>query len=190
MSKWLALACVVALAAVPTVNADPDVFSINSFSTRSDASQTEDFTIDQYVWGTTNFIDSSPNDGVAGFFNIEVNSGDSMRPGFDYELTLDYIDYDIGFFINASGPGLHSIELTNLKPPGFGDPISNVVAKGLDGQPIGAIGTDGSSIFFSSTPQEILDRGEFVAIQFSQVPEPATMSLLALGGIALIRRRK
>lgn len=166
---------------------DPTAFSIRSITSTATGGSLEDFTVNPYVWGTTNFIDSVPNDGLPGFFNIEVNSGPSTRVGFDYEITFDYSAYDIGFF-GAGGP--HSLDILNIKPQGSAAPIINVVAKDAQGLPIGLVATDGSSIFFDTTAGAVLAGGEIVTIQFSQVPEPGTLSMLVLGGLALIRRRR
>jgi len=174
---------VAVLAATSIAAAEPTSFAIRSVTT---GNFLEDFTIDSYDWGSTDFIDVTPNDGVAQFYNIAVNSGASTRPGFDYEITFNYLAYSIIDF----GAGTHSLDILNIKPQGTNEPITNVVAKNLTGAPIGLVSTDGSSIFFDASNADILAGGEFVTIQFSQIPEPGTMGMLLLGGLALIRRKR
>ena len=52
------------------------------------------------------------------------------------------------------------------------------------------ISTDGSSIHFSALVSEILQGGEFVTIQWNQIPAPGALALLGLAGLASRRRRR
>lgn len=166
---------------------EPTAFSIRSRTSTASGGSLEDFTLAPYVWGTQNFLDPNTGNNTPDGFFIRVVSGPSTRVGFDYEIAFDYLAYDIGFFGTA---GLHSLDILNIKPPGTAEPIFNVVAKNAQGNPIGTVATDGSSIFFNATTGAVLTGGEIVIIQFSQVPEPGSIGLLALGALALIKRRR
>jgi hypothetical protein len=177
------------LIGVQTASADPDVFTINSLTQSSDGALLEDFTISAYAFGTEDYIDVDGDDGVPQTFHIIVNSGPSEMEGFDYQATFDYINYDIGFFLNGSGPGAHRLSLLGIKDPDDPNLIDEVMVKDFNGNPIGNISTDGSSIFFDATVEDILAGGEFVTIHWTQIPAPASLALFGLVGLSRRRRR-
>jgi len=130
---------------------DPTLFEINSFTSSTDGASVEDFTIASYAFGSTDYIDAL-DDGKPGGFNITVTSGPSDRVGWDFDLVLDYSSYDVGFFLNGTGPGVHRISLFGIEDGGA---ITDVTIKTSDGSSIGKITTDGNSIFWSATVEEV-----------------------------------
>jgi hypothetical protein len=185
-----AIAAFAVLAIGGSAFAEPDVFTVNSFTSSTDGVLQEDFTIAAYTFGTTDFIDAVDNGLPDGFF-IEVNSGLSDRPDWTYELSLHYAAYDLAFFLNGSGPGIIEISLLDIKDGGF--PIDSVFAKDSTGAPIGTINTDGSSIFWDATVQEVFDvigpnRDLPITIQWNQVPTPGVLALFGLAGFMARRR--
>ena len=187
MKSRLFLVLLMAFATVKVANADPTSFQINHLVVGTNGA-IEDFSIANYVFGSTNWIDAV-DDGVPQFFNVEVNSGLSGKPNFDFELTLNYAAYDIGFF----GGGPVTVELLGIKPPGSLSPITDVVVKDPMGNLFGNFSTDGSNIFANYTVQDVLNiNSGIVTIKWTQtvIPEPSTFSLIALSGIALLSRRR
>ena len=168
-----------ALAISAVAMAVPTNFDIRSI-TISETGFIEDYTLAGYRWGNVDTF------GGATFF-IGVSSGPSMRPGWQYEITFDYTNYDIGFF----GPaGTHALDLTGIKDPGTPDFITDVFVKDLNGNAVGNWSTDGFNIFFDASVGEILAAGEVITIQFNQIPTPGAAALFGVGGLAMTRRRR
>ena len=184
-----------ATAAVLTIGAAAHAgfadFSINSLTQSTDGVPIEDFTLANYAFGSTDYIDAV-DDGVPATFHIEANSGVSQRVGFDYELSLNYGSYDIGFFLDGSGPGLHQITLSGVSDAGN---ISDVFVKDISGNSVGTFSTNGTDIFFEATVEDILavigpTESDAIVIQWAVVPAPGAFALLGMAGLASRRRRR
>lgn len=192
MNRTQSLAAATAIAVAGVASAGvvaPTEFSVNSLTT-SGTGTIEDFTIDPYVFGSTDFLDFTSDNGLPDGFFIEVTSGVSDRIGFDFEVIFNYSEYDIGFF---EPNGTHSLTLTDL----YDDPgiqILDVFAKTASGDSIGSISTDGENIVFDAPVADILaaiGAGEDlpITIQFA-IPAPGAVALLGMAGLAGGRRRR
>lgn len=200
-TRTLAIAVVsltVLAATSATVYADPTNFSLNSWThaaLEGGGDFTEDFTIDAYEWGTTDYIDFSPNNGIPDFFYIAVNSGPSMAMGFDYTISFDYSNYGLmDYLIHKPDPiPTHKLTLTNVKSPGDTTIITDVAATNIFGQSIGSVSSDGHSIFFEIAIADLFDMGmgNYLDIHFTQaVPTPGAMALLIVAAVNGRRRRR
>ena len=176
------LSIVVVLAVAIAAEAGPHAFSIRHIVT-GDNGVVEDFSIANYEFGSTDWIDDV-DDGVPGTFFVEVNSGSSLRPGFSDELTLDYANYDIGFF----GGGPIDVLLEGV-PPGK---LVGVFVKDEQGNPFGNWSFTDNQIQVDYSVTDVLNIKEgVVTIQWSTaIPEPATglWGMVSLG-MLLLRRR-
>ena len=171
----LVLLCGLASAQTPTV------FELNHIVTGTGTPQ--DTTIDAYGFGNTDFIDGSPNNGTRDTFPVVVTSGPGSG-GFDFEVVLDYSDFGIDFF------GAGTVEGSFV---GIGLPITDVFVTDPSGLEFGNFSTDGSSVLFDYTIDDVLDIGEGeVTISFSteSVPEPSSAAIIGLVGLCLASRRR
>ena len=163
-------------------NADmPTSFEINHTVNGSETSQ--ETTIDSYVFGTTDFIDGSPNNGEEDSFPVVVTSGLGSG-GFDFEVVLDYTEFGIDFFGEGTVTGSFV---------GIGLPISDVSVTDSEGALFGNVSTDGSTIDFDYTIGDVLSINEGpVTISFSTqaVPEPSSTVIIGLAGLYLASRRR
>lgn len=104
---------------------------------------------------------------------------------FDFEaLDRDISGYDF-FEIRLGGVALDTIDLGT-----FNDSFSGVSTKSYDVSPY--MGTGNKTLEFVVSLDDIGDCSAFVdnvSINATAAPEPGTMAALALGAIALIRRR-
>lgn len=175
-----------AIAGTATAGLAPTTFSVNSVTVGDTV--TEDYTIDFYDFGTEDYLDPNTTNGLPDGFFITVDSGPSDREGFDFELTLDYSAYDIGFF----GPaGTHQINLFDVYDDGS---IIDVAVKTADGGSIGTISTDGNSITWDTSVGDVLDaigpnEDQLITIQFA-IPAPGALALLGMAGLGAGRRRR
>ncbi len=78
----------------------------------------------------------------------------------------------------------HFFDILGVKDPGGENFINSVTLIGS-----GVAATDGYNISWDGTGAA-LAQNPIVRIEWTQVPEPATLSLLALGALAMIRRRR
>ena len=171
----LVLLCGLASAQTPTV------FELNHTVTGTGTPQ--ETTIDEYDFGTTDFIDCTPNNEEEDTFPVVVTSGPGSG-GFDFEVVLDYSSFDIGFF------GAGTVEGSFV---GIGLPITDVFVTDPSGLEFGNFSTADSSVLFDYTIADVLaiDEGE-VTISFSTaaVPEPSSAAIIGLVGLCLASRRR
>jgi hypothetical protein len=177
------LAVVAALSfAVNAVNADPDVIQVDTDLVGGIADN---------ISGPHNFGSFEVFDSVGfpgGAFTVDVFSGPSDRPGWDFEVTEDFANFGTGDFIG----GTASYSLQGIKAPGTNAPIDDVAVKNGFGQPMPnvTVNFDGGNIFVNGLVDDLIGGGDVITIQWTQVPEPASLSLLAIGGAAILRRRR
>lgn len=192
--KWTHATGAVAAAAIAAVATAgigaPVSFDLNSL-TQSAAGTVEDFTLEPYAWGSIDFLDPNPTNGIGDGFFIGVDSGDSSRAGFDYELTLDYSAYDIGFF---GGDGTHAITMTDVYSGNPGA-ITDVFVKDSNGLAVGNFSTDGASIFWDASIDDVLKaigpaEDQVITIQFAVIPAPGVLAVFGVAGLAGTRRRR
>jgi len=119
-------------------------------------------------------------------FPINISSGLSDREGWQYQIVIDYREYDIGIF----GSGTSTVELLGIKSPDSPFPITDARAKDAFGNDIGGIEFDGGNIIWVGGTMDILNSGELVTIQWNQIPAPGAIALLGLAGLTGTRRRR
>lgn len=167
-------------------------FTVSSWTSRTDGSFVEDYAI-QYAWGTTDWIDAA-DDGVPAFYHIVVSSGPgAVIDGIPYAycVTVDYASYDIGFFVNFSGPGLHTLSLLDIDTGRGPAGISAAIAQDANGDSIGQLQIQsGTSLALDTTAQAILDGGELIRIYFNPVPAPGALFVLLAGAPRCLGRRR
>lgn len=183
-----------ALTMSTAANAGLGSFDIALLSQSDDFAELDVFGFFGYEWGTTDYLDFNSDDGLPDIFHIEINSSASQLAGYQYQLTLDYSSYDIGYFLNGSGPGRHVIGLNDIITTGT---ISDAAILDASGNPVGemSIGGSGGSLFLESDIQGLLDaigpnETDLITFYFNTVPAPSSLALLGFAGLAGCQRRR
>lgn len=116
-----------------------------------------------------------------------IDSGISSLEGWEYQATLDYSGYDIGYFFNGNSV----IDLWNFAGLGMPGPIAAATAFNGFGEAIGTLSFDGGSIHWEGSVASILEGGQAVTIHWNHIPGPSSGVLaLSLAGLAACRRRR
>ncbi len=184
MKVKMILSLIAALALMaPGAFADPEIIQVDA-TLGPGAAGIEDSISGPHEFGGFDVFDSVGFPGSG--FTVDVFSGPSGAPGMDYELTMDWLNFATGDF--AGGPATYS--LSGIKPAGTDRPIGDVAVINGFGQPMPntTINFNAGSISISGFADDLIAGGDIITIQWSQVPEPATLGLLAIGGLALLRR--
>lgn len=186
------LALVAALTVVVSgVQADPNVISVfadlsggiapNEFSD----SIANDQGNNDHKFGASDTFESVNFPGLG--FEVDVTSGVSGLPGFDWRVTMDFNDFSTIDF----DPGTIVYSLQGIKDVGTDLPIGNVALRDGFGSVLpGDVLFDHGNITIEGSISDLIAGDDIISIHFSQVPEPATLGLLAMGGLTLLRRRR
>jgi hypothetical protein len=132
--------------------------------------------------GLVNFDDYARVDN--GFNN---NRSGWLNGDFDYNGIVNFDDYSlIDQSFNTQGAVVLSVG-GEAAGPGFG---RTIVKMGSDG--ISMIGTDGSMVMHPSNGPDVAltPNGNVGGGNLNAVPEPATLSLIGLGMLGALRRRR
>ncbi len=167
---------------VNVVNADPEIIQVDA--------ELAGGVVDN-ISGPHNFGGFDTFDSVGfpgGTFTVDVSSGPATQAGFDFEVNMDWANFATADF--AGGTATYSLQ--GIKAPGTNLPIDAVGVFDGFGQsmPNTTINFDDGNIFVSGFSDDLINGGDVISIQWTQVPEPATLSLLALGGATILRRRR
>jgi hypothetical protein len=131
--------------------------------------------------------------GTSPTFTVDVSSGPSQRPGWTYELTIDF--YDFALF-NLGGDGGSFWQFTfNIKDEPTGNPISEYEVKNGAGivLAVADLGSTDGTITFQllnsafDLPGASQDK---LTIQWNQIPAPGALALLGVAGLVGKRRRR
>ncbi len=144
-------------------------------------------------WYKAAYYDPSLNYGAGGYFNYPTSNDmvptDEFPPGGANSANFDHAvgaTTDVGAYISSESPYGTFDQGGNIWERN--EAVYGSLYRGLRG---GAFNQDDSHLHASyrrvTTPTREVNTFGF---RVAQVPEPATLSLLALGGLAVIRRRK
>lgn len=187
IKKSATLLCGALMAAVATttdVSADPGVINVNTFATRPANPSFSNF-LGNHTFGGAPTV-------LGGFYSQTVTSGLSNRPGWEYQLNVDYANFGTSYF--AGGGWTFVINLV-IKPENTPSPITAVTIKDSQGNtyvnPVLLTFTPGS-IQVRLTAEAVIGGGDWVSIQWNQgeIPAPGALALLGIAGLAGTRRRR
>ena len=112
-------------------------------------------------------------------FIVTVSSGPEFANRLGGQMNIDFSAFAPADF------STHEVFIENIKPPGTpGGPVISVTSSVGIAEIIGG----GSGVKITASGAALAAAGR-MNITWEQIPEPATLGLLALGALALIRRR-
>lgn len=121
------------------------------------------------------------------FYTFTVSSSISARPGYNYELNVDYANYGTGYY--AGGGFTFVLNLTGIVDPA-GSISSLNVKDGFGQNYAGAVMTHtANSIEIRISADAIIAGGDWMTVQWA-VPAPGGLALLGLTGMLGSRRRR
>lgn len=148
--------------------ANADVFNVETYTENAAGSYSEQWDFPGHEFGTT--------ENSGGLFSITITSGAGV--GWDYQLVVDYTDFDIGFFEAA---GFAEVDLSDLTGALS---VANASAN------YGNLSFTANSISWDASVADILANGEMVTISWNAIPAPGALAFLGLAGLVSARRRR
>lgn len=137
------------------------------------------------------------------FYSITVTSALSQRPGWQYEVTFDYINFGISFFQGASFNNSQAEIVLEIDDPNgvgsytvkdwFGNAIAWTEYGGSGGsEDLAIYGHDLSAgvIHIFIDADDIAAGGVGFSVQWNAVPAPGALALLGVAGVIGKRRRR
>jgi len=170
-----------------TAQADPTEITVLTASFNSVSGYAASVFSSLHTFGTTSMH------GLA-TYPVHFTSGFSARPGWTYEMVVDFSDYDPGFFVPFGYDAL-AIYLF-IKEPGTTAPISEINVKDGTGADLAYTGMfnleghDDGVIGIHVDTNAVIAGGFTVTIQWNQVPAPGALALLGVAGLVGKRRRR
>ncbi|MFA6134054.1 MAG: alkaline phosphatase family protein [Phycisphaerae bacterium] len=141
-------------------------------------------TIDGYLGSILNLVET--NETLRGKTAI-ILTADHGGTGYDHSGATNALNYTIPFMVWGppvlAGSDLYSLNMGTRLDPGTGRP-----AYGGSPQPIR--NGDGANLALELLGLEAIPDSGINPLQDLEIPEPATLFLLALGGLAVLRRRR
>jgi hypothetical protein len=190
-AKSATLVCGALLASITaltdTVDAAPVAIGIDTFVHATGSTQAFSRIIGTHQFGTQGQVMGAPP------YTITVSSNPSQRPGWQYELMVNYTAYDPGYFI-PFGIDRLTLDLNGIKPDGAPDPIIAINVKHIDGSTYtsGQNSFTGTSIHVDVAIAEVIAPGSnnIIIVQWNQFPAPGGLALLGVAGVLGGRRRR
>lgn len=175
-----AVAAGAALCMASAANAD---FDVNITTTDNDPMDPyiEVVSFSDHTFNSSDTMD--PFNNPDGAYPIHITSGTSTLAGWDYQMVIDYSDYDIGFFGMAA--------LTNatidIKNSAYAGVIDAIVLDTFNNA-VGSVSFTDTTMMMQASGLLLQPTG--VATVYWNVPAPGALALLAIAGVVGSTRRR